>query len=179
MTAEQATDYHAVQVGMLADSGADLVTSFTLTYADEGIGVAAAAAARGIPSVVGFTVETDGRLPSGQPLGEAIDEVDAATGAAPAWFMVNCAHPDHILAGLPDQPQPWAARVGALRANGSRMSHAELDAAETLDDGDPADLAEGYVRLRDLLPAVRVIGGCCGTDVRHVAEVAKAWSTGA
>ncbi len=175
MSAPEAADYHRRQVGDLATAGADLVTTFTLSYVDEAIGIVAAAAERGIPAVVGLTVETDGRLPSGTPLGEAIEGVDRATGSAAAWFMVNCAHPEHVLAGLPDSDEPWVSRIGAFRGNASRLSHAELDEAQELDDGDPDDLARGYLALRERMPALRVIGGCCGTDVRHVAAVAQAW----
>ena len=145
MSGPEAADYHRQQVGDLADAGADLVSAFTLSYAEEGVGVAAAAAERGVPSVIGFTVETDGRLPSGTSLGEAIEQVDAATGSAPAWFMVNCAHPDHVLPGLPETGAPWLSRISAIRANASRMTHAELDAMEVLDDGDAADFAGGYL----------------------------------
>jgi len=175
MSAVEAADYHRQQVGDLADAGADLVSALTLSYIDEGVGVAAAAAERGIPSVIGFTVETDGRLPSGASLGEAIEQVDAATGSAPAWFLVNCAHPEHVLPGLPEQDEPWLSRIGAYRANASRMSHAELDEMEVLDDGDPTDLASGYLALRSRIPGIHVIGGCCGTDVRHVAAASEAW----
>ncbi len=176
MTAKQALDYHRPQVEALADAGADLVTAFTLSYADEAIGIVTASAEVGIPSVIGFTVETDGRLPDGTLLGEAIEHVDASTGAAAAWFMINCAHPDHVLAGLPLEEEPWLSRVGAYRANASRMSHAELDEAAELDDGDPQDLAAGFLALRDRLPALRVLGGCCGTDLRHVTAVSSAWA---
>jgi len=175
MTSVEAAAYHRPQVQAFADAGADLVTAFTLSYVDEAVGIVAAAAEAGIPSVIGFTVETDGRLPSGAPLGSAIGEVDAATGSAAAWFMVNCAHPDHITSGLGGDDEPWQSRIGALRANASRQSHAELDEAEVLDDGDPDELARGYVELATRFPAVRVVGGCCGTDLRHVAAAAGAW----
>ncbi len=169
---------HRQQVGDLADAGVDLVSAFTLSYAEEGVGVAAAAAERGVPSVIGFTVETDGRLPSGTSLGEAIEQVDAATGSAPAWFMVNCAHPDHVLPGIPETGAPWLSRISAIRANASRMTHAELEAMEVLDDGDAADFAGGYLALRSRIPGIHVIGGCCGTNVRHVAAAADAWRSG-
>ena len=172
MPIDQAADYHRAQVLDLTTAGADLVTSFTLSYPEEGAGVAAAAAELGTPSVIGFTVETDGRLPCGAPLGEAIEQVDAATGGAPAWYMINCAHPDHVLPGLPQQPQPWMSRIGAYRANASRLTHAELDEADRLDAGDPNELAQGYVALLDRLPALRVLGGCCGTDIRHITAIA-------
>jgi|tagenome__1003787_1003787.scaffolds.fasta_scaffold20933277_2 homocysteine S-methyltransferase len=177
MSSAQAADYHATQVAQLAAAGADLVTAFTLGYVEEAVGVVTAAAACGIPSVVGFTVETDGRLPSGTPLAEAVQQVDEATGAAASWFMVNCAHPEHVLAGLPPSSGASDAgplsRIRAYRPNASRLSHAELDAAETLDDGDPAELADGVRRVRRRLPGVQVIGGCCGTDVRHVRAMAQ------
>ena len=172
MTADAAAEYHHAQVRDLAEAGATLVTSFTLSYADEGVGFAAAASDVGIPAVVGFTVEQDGRLASGETLAEAVERVDDATDRYPSWFMVNCAHPDHIAPGLGDGP--WRERVGAVRANASRLSHAELDEATELDPGDPAELAAGYATLRGSLPGLRVVGGCCGTDIRHVAAMADA-----
>jgi homocysteine S-methyltransferase len=176
MSAPDAAAYHAQQIGDLADAGADLVTSFTFSYVEEGTGFAAAAAERGIPAVVGFTVETDGRLATGMPLGEAIETVDAATGSSVAWYMVNCAHPDHIGAGVPDGSDPWTERVGAVRSNASRMSHAELDEAQELDAGDPAEFGRDSVGLRRTFPNLRVVGGCCGTDIRHVTAIADAWT---
>jgi len=175
MTPVEAADYHRPQIQAFADAGADLVSAATISYVDEAVGIVSAAAEVGVPCVIGFTVETDGRLPSGTPLGAAIEHVDSATGSTAAWVMVNCAHPDHVQQGLPRTGEPWQARVGALRANASRQSHAELDEAEVLDDGDPVELAQGYVDLRDQLPSLRVVGGCCGTDLRHVAAVASAW----
>jgi homocysteine S-methyltransferase len=171
MTADEAAAYHLPQMRDLHDAGADLATSFTFSYAEEGVGMAAASAEAGIPAVVGFTVETDGRLPSGEPLSSAIRAVDEATGGFPAWFMVNCAHPDHLRPAL-DRGEGWTARIGALRANASRQSHAELDEAEVLDSGDPVELASEYASLQDLLPGLGVVGGCCGTDFRHVTQLA-------
>lgn len=171
MTAEQAEAYHDHQVGVFASAGCDLVSGCTFTYPAEAIGLARAASRHGIPAVVYFTVETDGRLPDGTSLEDAITAVDAATGGSLAYFGINCAHPDHFSPAVADG-QPWIGRIGALRANASRMSHAELDVAEELDSGDPVELASDYSRLRGLLPEVTVFGGCCGTDVRHVREIA-------
>ncbi|MGA5464585.1 homocysteine S-methyltransferase family protein [Mycobacterium sp. NPDC050041] len=175
MTPEDAERYHAVQIGTFADTSADQVTAITMTNAEEAIGIVRAAAAAGIPAAISFTVETDGRLPTGQPLAEAIEQVDAATAAGAAYFMVNCAHPTHF-AGALQQDGPWGRLLG-LRANASTKSHAELDEATELDDGDPADLAAQHLLLRDRLPAVAVLGGCCGTDARHVSAICTAWST--
>jgi S-methylmethionine-dependent homocysteine/selenocysteine methylase len=172
LTAAEARDYHATQIATFADTAADMVTAMTITYADEAIGLALAARDAGIPVAISFTLETDGRLPSGQGLGEAIAEVDEATDAAPAYYMINCAHPTHFEAVL-EPGANWLDRVGALRANASIKSHAELDEAEELDEGDPVDLAERYAAVRDRLPKLSVLGGCCGTDHRHVGEIVR------
>jgi homocysteine S-methyltransferase len=170
MSAEEARQYHSHQVQVFADAGCDLVTVLTLTYADEGLGIAQAARDAGVPSVLHFTVETDGRLPDGSSLKDAIERIDAADGQV-AYYGINCAHPEHMARALDDGE--WTGRIRAVRANASRMSHAELDEAEDLDDGDPSELAADYARLRQALPNVTVFGGCCGTDVRHVRAVAQ------
>jgi S-methylmethionine-dependent homocysteine/selenocysteine methylase len=178
MTADEAAHYHALQARAFADAEADMLSAVTMTYAAEAIGIARAAAAVGLRHVISFTVETDGRLPSGQPLGDAIAEVDAATDGSVAYFMVNCAHPSHFEHVL-DRDASWTARIGGVRANASAMSHAELDEAPTLDRGDPARLAEDHLRLRGLLPQLSVVGGCCGTDHEHVTAIASAVATAA
>lgn len=173
MTAEAAEDYHRWQTALLAASGAEVLTAMTLNTVAEAVGFTRAAAATGLPVVVSFTVETDGRLPSGDALGAAIMAVDAATGGAPAYYMINCAHPAHF-GDVLDGNAAWAARVRGLRANASRASHAELDAMTELDTGDPAALAADYRALRGRFPGLTVLGGCCGTDHRHVAAIAEA-----
>jgi len=175
MSAEAAREYHSTQIGTFADTAADMVTAITMTYPDEAIGVTKAAQEVGLPVAISFTVETDGRLPNGQALGDAIDEVDEATGGGPAYYMINCAHPTHFEAVLTGD-DAWGNRIGGLRANASTMSHAELDEAEELDDGDPEDLGARYAALRAQLPRLNVLGGCCGTDHRHVAAIRDAWT---
>jgi S-methylmethionine-dependent homocysteine/selenocysteine methylase len=173
MSADEAERYHSRQIGTFGVSGADLVSAITMTYAEEAVGIARAAAAAGVPVVLSFTVETDGRLPSGQPLGEAVEQADAETAGSVSYFMVNCAHPTHfadVLAG----DEPWVKRIRGLRPNASTKSHAELDEAEELDEGDPVDLAARLGELRRRLPELTVVGGCCGTDERHIGEMCKA-----
>jgi S-methylmethionine-dependent homocysteine/selenocysteine methylase len=174
LSADEAERYHSVQIGTFADTAADLVTAITMTYAEEATGVARAAAAVGLPVVISFTVETDGRLPSGQALGGAIAQVDDDTGGAPAYYMINCAHPTHFEDAI-EGGAAWAKRIRGLRANASTKSHAELDEAEELDEGDPDDLGPRYAALRDRLPNLKVLGGCCGTDHRHVSAIRDAW----
>ncbi|WP_299047415.1 homocysteine S-methyltransferase family protein [uncultured Tateyamaria sp.] len=171
MTADEAEAYHAEQIGWFAETEADMVSAFTLSTVNEGVGVIRAASAAGIPSVVSYTTETDGRLPDGTPLGEAIERTDMLTAGAAAYFMINCAHPDHFRAVL-ETDAAWLKRIWGVRANASRLSHAELDEAEELDAGNPADLGRDYALLKRMLPNLRVLGGCCGTDHRHVEAMA-------
>lgn len=173
MSAEEAEHYHAPQVAAFRSAQADMVSAVTMTYAEEAVGIARAARAQAIPSAISFTVETDGRLPSGETLRSAIERVDQATGAAPAYYMINCAHPLHF-AGVLSGGEPWVERIRGLRANASTMSHEELDNATQLDPGDPEDLARRYRELRGRFGHLTVLGGCCGTDHRHVAAICDA-----
>lgn len=171
MTAEEAEAYHAPQIHIYAEEGADLITAITMTNIPEATGVARAAAAAGMPVAISFTVETDGRLPTGDSLKDAIAAVDEATGNAPVYYMINCAHPDHFAGALDGG---WTKRLGGIRANASRCSHAELDEATELDAGNPQELGRLYAGLRARLPHLAVLGGCCGTDHRHIEEIARA-----
>jgi homocysteine S-methyltransferase len=173
MTASQAEDYHAFQIGTFADAHVDMVTALTLTYSDEAVGIVRAAEAANVPVVISFTVETDGRLPSGQSLREAIEHVDHETAGACAYFMINCAHPTHFAATL-DGAGSWVERIRGIRANASAKSHAELDESDELDEGDPLALAESYRELAGRMPQLGVLGGCCGTDHRHISAICAA-----
>ena len=173
MSATEARDYHAEQIGTFAEVGVDLASAFTMNYLGEAIGVTLAARAAGVPAVISFTLETDGRLPSGASLQEAIEQTDAATDGYPAHYMINCAHPTHFDFALAPGA-PWLQRIGGLRANASRRSHAELDEAPDLDAGNPDELGNEYRLLKPLLPGLSVVGGCCGTDHRHVAAICNA-----
>ena len=170
MSASEARDYHAWQIGVAADAGTEIVTALTMTYLEEAQGIAAAAAGAGLPAVVSFTVETDGRLPSGMTLAEAVRRTDDAVGAV-AYYMINCAHPSHFAAVLDDAG--LASRIGGIRANASRLSHAELDEAADLDEGNPDELASDYRELLGALPGLCALGGCCGTDHRHIDAIAR------
>ena len=167
-SSETARDYHATQVGILAASDVDLVSAMTMNYVDEAVGIALAARDAGVPVAISFTVETDGRLVTGESLEEAIAAVDAQTGSTPVYYMVNCCHPSHL-------PTQFTAleRLRGYRPNASSQSHTELDESEVLDDGNPAELGAQLRALRDQMPALTILGGCCGTDQRHVAEIAR------
>jgi len=177
MSADEARRYHAMQARAFANSAADLVTAITMTYPAEAIGIAQAARSVGMPAVISFTVETDGRLPTGQSLKEAIEEVDEATGNVPAYYMINCAHPTHFDATLAGKGA-WLDRIRGIRANASKRSHAELNEAPDLDDGDPVELGGQYRALVRRHPQIGVLGGCCGTDHRHIAQICAACRSG-
>jgi homocysteine S-methyltransferase len=173
MTAQEAEAYHNEQVFIFSETEADMIAAFTLNYAEEAIGIARAARRHGMPVAISFTLETDGRLPSGQTLRDAIAQVDFATGNGPAYYMINCAHPSHFTA-LFEQNEPWHRRIRGIRANASRRSHAELNESTTLDDGNPAELGSEMQQLRSRRPTLTVLGGCCGTDDRHIAAICAA-----
>jgi homocysteine S-methyltransferase len=171
--AAEAEAYHEAQIAAFVEGGADMVTAYTLTSINEAIGIARAAKARGIPAVISFTVETDGRLVNGETLRDAIETVDGETRSAPEYFMINCAHPTHFRNAL-ETGEAWMKRIHGVRANASTRSHGELDESETLDPGNLRDLAERYLHLRRSFPAMRMLGGCCGTDHRHIAAICEA-----
>ncbi len=171
LTADQAQAYHAPQIDTLANAGVQMITAMTISSTGEATGIAQAARAAGLPVALSFTVETDGRLISGMSLEQAIAETDLATDGYPAWYGINCAHPDHFRAVLNGS---WVTRIGAVRANASRKSHAELDTSTELDAGNADELGILYSDLKRLLPALRVVGGCCGTDQTHISAIGLA-----
>jgi len=173
MNVTQAEEYHGAQIEVFRDTDADMLGAFTMNYVEEALGIARAARMARMPLALSFTLETDGRLPSGQPLVEAIERVDQETGDYPVYYMINCAHPTHF-DGILDELGAKVRRVRGLRANASRRSHAELDASTDLDAGNPQELGGEYRALARKLPALSVVGGCCGTDHRHVAAIASA-----
>ncbi len=173
MTATEAEKYHAPQINSFAAAGADMITAITITNANEAIGITRAAIDVDKPVAISFTLEIDGCLPTGQTLGEAIGEVDAATASGPAYYMINCAHPTHFANALPSDA-PWTKRIRGLRANASKRSHQELNDSPDLDAGDPLALGGEYRELLRRHPQINVLGGCCGTDHRHVEAISLA-----
>ncbi|MFN2400287.1 MAG: homocysteine S-methyltransferase family protein, partial [Gemmatimonadaceae bacterium] len=175
MSADDAERYHEVQIRTFRQTEADMVAAITMTYVEEAIGITRAARAAGMPVAISFTVETDGRLPTGETLKDAITRTDESTGNGPAYYMINCAHPTHFDSTLAPPPgEAWSQRIRGVRANASTKSHAELNESVELDDGNPAELGEQYAALRRKLATLNVLGGCCGTDHRHIEEISRA-----
>lgn len=175
MSEQQAQAYHRQQIDTFAGTAADMVCATTMNYAQEAVGIALAAQRAQLPAAISFTVETDGRLPTGQTLRAAIEQVDQATSAYPCYYMINCAHPTHFEHVLAEDGL-WLDRIRGLRANASRKSHAELNESTELDSGNPVELGTQYAHLKKRLARLNVMGGCCGTDQRHVEQIAEACS---
>ncbi|NJR21694.1 MAG: homocysteine S-methyltransferase family protein [Richelia sp. CSU_2_1] len=173
MTVGEAAEYHRTQIEIFRDTDADLVTAITMNYVEEAIGIALAARSLEMPVVISFTVETDGKLPTGKTLKDAIEQVDVATENAPLYYGINCAHPTHF-ADILVAGEPWLKRIRGIRANASTKSHAELNESETLDDGNPEEFGSQYRELRAQFPQISILGGCCGTDDRHVEAICQA-----
>ncbi len=172
MSAEEAEQYHVEQIGSLANTDVDVISGYTLAYPEEAIGIVRAARQFNLPVVIAFTVETNGYLPTGLSVEKAIETVDAATESYASYFMINCAHPDHfdqVLTGA-----PWMTRLKGVVANASRCSHAELDETEVLDDGNPEELGFQLAEIHKQHPNISILGGCCGTDLRHMKCIAQA-----
>ena len=178
MNTEEAQIYHSEQIEALSLTSVDLITAITMNYVEEAIGITRAANAVNLPLVISFTVETDGKLPTGMSLKEAIQKVDESAEVPPLYFMINCAHPTHFLNELLDNKnEPWTKRIKAIRANASCKSHSELDEATELDRGNPGDLGKEYKRLKDSFSHLNVFGGCCGTDEEHILEIISQMKT--
>ncbi len=173
MSEQQAESYHRTQVEIFADSAADMLCAITMNYAEEAVGIARAAREAHMPLAISFTVETDGKLPTGQTLQAALAQVERGTENYPSYYMINCAHPSHFSHVLASGGT-WLERLHGLRANASRKSHAELNESAELDDGNPVELGAQYAALRKILPHLNVMGGCCGTDQRHIEQIAVA-----
>lgn len=172
MEAAEAQDYHAFQVDIFAGTQADMVSAITMNTINEAVGIARAAKAAGMPCVISFTVEINGKLIDGTTLRAAIETTDEATSVSPAYYMVNCAHPIHFEQAL-ERDEAWVTRIHGVRANASAKSHAELDESDTLDIGDMADLSRRYSALMRAFPSMHILGGCCGTDHRHLAAICE------
>lgn len=173
MDGTESEDYHSVQMEVFAGSAADMVSALTMNTVGEALGIARAARAHAMPCVISFTVETDGRLADGTALRQAVETVDERTAGYPVYFMINCAHPTHFRDAL-EAGETWTGRIQGIRANASSKSHQELDDSTELDSGDIVELGRHYRALTRAHPGMRVLGGCCGTDIRHVAAICEA-----
>ena len=175
MSVEEAQAYHSIQIKSFKESNVDIISALTMNNSLETIGIVKAAKSENMPIAVSFTLETDGKLPTGQELKSAIDDVENATDEYPEYYMINCAHPTHFQ-HLMKSGEQWLHKIRGIRANASQCSHAELDNATELDDGNPVEFGNEYADILKNNPQIKIIGGCCGTDHRHVKAAIEASS---
>ncbi len=178
MSIDEAADYHSWQVGVLATSGVDVVSAFTIDYVEEGVGIARAAAGAHVPCVISFTTDDQGALPDGTSVARAIERIDLEAVTPPAYYMLNCTHPQHVT-GMLTGAGAWRERIRGIRANASPLGLVEPPEGQPLDPGDVAEFASAMQQVNELAPSITILGGCCGTDVRHVRAVADAMSDSA
>lgn len=169
--AAEAEEYHSEQILTFKKAGADQITAATFSSIEEAIGLARAAKAAEMPVVISFFVKQGGRLSGGETLEKAIAKVDAATGSAPAYYMINCTHPTEFEPAL--SPGHWTKRLGGFMPNAVAMDTLSLCKLGHLEDGDPEELGGQMADLARRFPHVHVWGGCCGTDGRHIGEIAR------
>lgn len=169
MTTEEAQQYHSAQVESFSSSNVDIITAATMNYVEEALGVTLAAKSTSTPLVVSFTLSSEGDLPSGMTLKEAIMKVDTISGEYPLHYMINCVHPVYFAELLKkNKDQAWIKRIKGIRPNASSKSHEELDNLGTLDVGDMDELANYCKEIQDSCKHIKLFGGCCGTTVEHI-----------
>jgi S-methylmethionine-dependent homocysteine/selenocysteine methylase len=171
ITEEEAEDYHTPQLKNLRDAGADMACALTFNNIPEAVGVARAAKAVGIPLGLYFTLNSKGTLGSGPTLKEAVESVEEITQGAPSYYGLNCSHPLEFMESLEDGD--WLKRVRSIRPNAVRMEKVALCKLGHLEDGDPEELGQQMGDIRQKFPQMDILGGCCGTDERHLGEIAK------
>lgn len=172
MTAEEAEEYHLTQLTTLKGTEADMAVALTFNNVPEAVGAVRAAGRVGLPIGVSLTLSSEGRLRSGPTLREAVEAIDAETGGAAAWMGTNCSHPMEFFPAL-DDAGPWLDRLRYFRPNAAMMDKLALCKLGHLEDGDPVELGGQMADLALRLPRADILGGCCGTDERHLGEIAR------
>jgi S-methylmethionine-dependent homocysteine/selenocysteine methylase len=172
MSPEQAQQYHKTQIDIISQTKADMITGLTMNYPEEAIGIVRAAKEAGMPVIISLTVETDGKLSTGQSLKEAIEMVDESTNKIPAYYMINCSHPTSFI-NLLNLDEDWTQRIHGVKCNASKKSHAELEQCTEIDEGDPIEFAQDNQQLLYKLKNLNIFGRCCGTDTKHLEQICK------
>lgn len=175
LSEEEAVVFHRPQAQALAAGGVDCLLAATLPHAGEARGLARAMAECEVPYMLSFVVRPDCTLLDGTPLGEAVAAIDAAAAPAPLCYLLNCVHPRVFEAALLSErgrSRCVRERVIGLQANASAKSPEELDGSPCLDSDPPEVLADAMLRLRRRF-GTKILGGCCGTDNRHIACIAR------
>lgn len=177
LTRDEAARFHAAQAQALASAGADFLIASTLPSVQEATGLGAAMARTGLPCILSFVVRAEGVLLDGSPFGEALSVLDASISPRPFGYMANCVHPSNfrraMVTVLGYSPQ-LSVRVLGLQGNTSLRSPEELDGSPKLEAQDPEEFAKAMLAL-NREHGFKLLGGCCGTDDRHIRAIARLW----
>ena len=179
LSTAEAEDFHGWQADRLARSGVDFLLAATLPAYTEALGLAKAMAATNTPYIVSFVLRSEGTLLDGTPLKKAIAGIDNAVSPRPLAFMGNCTHATFFKAALthPDNASDMVReRVVGLFANTAASTPEELNNCNALVEEDPAVFGKTVAELYRSL-GMKILGGCCGTDQRHIDQLAKQLST--
>jgi S-methylmethionine-dependent homocysteine/selenocysteine methylase len=163
--------YHRDQARALAEAGVDFLFAPTFPAVSEAIGVARAMASTGIPYAVSFVLAPTGHVLDGTPLADAVEAVDAAVDPRPMHFSLSCIHPTVAARALEAAGPDARARVRECKANASRLPTSELVQLDHLEGDDPDPFASAMWELHERF-GTNVLGGCCGTDDRHMRALA-------
>ena len=160
-----AYDFHSWQIEKLAEPGVDFLLAATIPTLPEATGIALAMAQTGIPYMISFVINREGTILAGNSLEQCINEIDVASGKPPLGYMINCAYPSFLNAHI--QPKAVLSRLIGFQANASSLDHAELEGSATLQVEKIAEWGEEMINLNRTY-GVKILGGCCGTDARHL-----------
>lgn len=179
--APEAAAYHRLQTEVLAEEGVEFLFAPTFPAVDEALGVAMAMGRSGLPYVVSFVLDTAGRVLDGTPLTAAIERIDNEALPPPLYYSISCVYPDVAARALEDaarDSKTLVGRIAELKANGSPLGTDELVRLDHIEATPPEPFAELLWSLHESHPVLRVIGGCCGTDDRHIRALAERMVSG-
>lgn len=174
LSSHEARAFHQWQAELFREAGADFLYAGIMPVLGEAAGMAQAMAETGLPYIISFTIQRDGRLIDGTTITGAIEYIDSLSGPKPVCYMTNCVHPKIVYDAL---SQPFnrneivKSRFLGIQANTSPLSYAELDGSPDLISSEPEEFAEEMIKLRSI-SNMKLFGGCCGTDHRHMEQVA-------
>lgn len=174
LSESEAQVFHQWQANLFLNAGADFLYAGIMPTLPEATGMAQAMSATGLPYIISFTIQKDGRLIDGTAISEAIAYIDNKATVKPLCYMANCVHPSIVSEALLqpfNQTHIVFNRFLGIQGNTSPLSYAELDGSLDLRCSDPAQFAVEMLKLREI-SNIKIFGGCCGTDNRHMEQIA-------
>lgn len=175
LTANEAYEYHSWQAKLFAEAKVDFLYAAIMPTLPEAIGMAEAMAETGLPYIISLMIRTDGRMIDGTTIHTAIETIENSIEIKPIFYMTNCVHPANVgkaLAWEFNRTELVRNRLKGIQANASPLTPEELDDCCEILSSEPTELAEEIMKLHKH-HGFQILGGCCGTDERHIEEIAK------